>query len=75
MLDAVPTDDYELAALPLKLVQADGYAADQMGHSIEMFSKSYARWITGRHNVIERNKLNALIASNLTRVTPTAYSS
>ena len=55
------------ASMRLMSGQMDGYAADQMGHSIEMFSKIYARWIKGQHNTIERNKMNVFVTANIAR--------
>ena len=39
------------------------YAARQMGHSIQMFLSTYARWLDGGQNTIEMGKLEALIGS------------
>lgn len=40
------------------------YAARQMGHSVQMFLKTYARWIDGGMNQLEMDKLEALISGN-----------
>lgn len=38
------------------------YAARQMGHSVEMFLRTYARWIDGGQNAVEMGKLEGLIS-------------
>lgn len=38
------------------------FAARQMGHSIQMFLTTYARWIDGGQNALEMGKLKNLIA-------------
>ena len=37
--------------------QIIGYAAAQMGHSVDMFANIYARWISGERDVHERSKM------------------
>lgn len=37
------------------------YAANQMGHSVEMFLKVYAKWIDGGRNALEMSKVESLI--------------
>lgn len=41
------------------------FAARQMGHSIQMFLHTYARWIDGDQNVMEMRKLEAQISGNI----------
>lgn len=38
------------------------YAAKQMGHTIEMFLRTYAKWIDGGHNALEMGKLEDLLS-------------
>ena len=38
------------------------FAARQMGHSVEMFLRTYARWIDGGQNAVEMAKLEALFS-------------
>ena len=40
------------------------YAARQMGHSIQMFLSTYARWLDGGQNAVEMGKLEALIGGS-----------
>lgn len=40
------------------------YAAKQMGHSIEMFLRTYAKWIDGGQNQVEMGKVEALLGGN-----------
>lgn len=43
------------------------FAARQMGHSVEMFLRTYARWIDGGQNAVEMAKLEALFSPELPR--------
>lgn len=40
------------------------YAARQMGHSIQMFLSTYARWLDGGQNAVEMGKLEILIGGS-----------
>lgn len=39
------------------------YAARQMGHSIQMFLSTYARWLDGGQNAVEMGKLETLLGA------------
>ena len=39
------------------------FAAKQLGHSLEMFLKTYAKWIDGKQNVLEMAKIEAAMTS------------
>jgi integrase len=39
------------------------YGARQMGHSVEMFLRTYTRWIDGGHNELELGKVEAMLSS------------
>lgn len=41
------------------------YAARQLGHSVEMFLRIYAKWIDGGQNTVEMGKVEALISPEL----------
>lgn len=41
----------------------DGFAAGQLGHSIEMFHKHYAKWIDGEANDREMGRLEETLTS------------
>jgi integrase len=41
------------------------FAATQLGHSVEMFLRTYARWIHGAQNAAEMAKLEALFSPKL----------
>jgi integrase len=43
------------------------FAARQLGHSVEMFLRTYARWIDGGRNDVEMGKLEALFSPALPR--------
>lgn len=38
------------------------FAAKQLGHSIDMFLKTYSRWLDGKQNEIEMSKIEAAMA-------------
>lgn len=44
------------------------YAARQMGHSIEMFLRTYSKWIDGGQNAVEMAKIEAGISPKLPRL-------
>lgn len=48
------------ATMRLMSGQKIGYAAGQMGHSIEMFTRTYARWLDGEQDRVELEKLELL---------------
>lgn len=50
------------ATMMLMAGMKPGFAAKQMGHSVEMFLRLYARWIDGGQDVVEMGKMEALIA-------------
>jgi integrase len=37
------------------------FCARQMGHSVEMFLRTYSKWIDGGRNEVEMGKLEALL--------------
>lgn len=41
---------------------APAYGAKQLGHSIEMFLRTYAKWIDGGQNAVEMGKLEVLLS-------------
>lgn len=41
---------------------APAYGAKQLGHSIEMFLRTYAKWMDGGQNAVEMGKLEVLLA-------------
>jgi integrase len=46
------------------------YGARQMGHSVEMFLRLYARWIDGGQNEVEMNKVEGLIGADCSLILP-----
>lgn len=58
------------ASMRLMAGQIIGYAASQMGHSVDMFANIYARWISGERDVQERSKMqNFLEATDVQQPT------
>ena len=50
------------ATMMLMAGVAPGFAARQMGHSVETFLRKYARWIDGGQNAIEMGKLKGMLS-------------
>jgi integrase len=48
------------------------WAARQMGHSVQMFHKTYARWIDGGQDLLELGKLEGLIGQTPSATAPKA---
>ena len=59
------------ATMMLMAGMTPAFCARQMGHSVEMFLKTYARWIDGGRNDVEMGKLEALLDSS--RILPRAF--
>jgi len=52
------------ATMMLMAGMTDAYCAAQLGHSVEMFHKKYAKWLNGDRNALEQSRLEAFIASS-----------
>lgn len=50
------------ATMMLMAGVAPAYGARQLGHSVEMFLRTYAKWIDGGQNTVEMGKLETLLA-------------
>ena len=46
------------------------YCAKQLGHSVEMFLRTYAKWLDGDHDALEMNRLEAALATDLSQIYP-----
>lgn len=55
------------ATMLLMAGQKPGFAAGQMGHTVEMFLRTYARWIDGGQDEVEMGKLESLISPDFPR--------
>jgi integrase len=53
---------HSYATMMLMAGMAPAFCASQMGHSVEMFLRTYAKWIDGGRNDAEMAKLEAMIA-------------
>ncbi|WP_285410888.1 tyrosine-type recombinase/integrase [Variovorax sp. efr-133-TYG-130] len=42
---------------------APAYGAKQLGHSVEMFLRTYAKWMDGGQNTVEMGKLENLLSN------------
>lgn len=52
------------ATMMLMAGVAPAYGARQLGHSVEMFLRTYSKWIDGGQNAVEMGKLEALIGAS-----------
>ena len=50
------------ATMRLMAGQRLGYAAQQMGHTVDMFVHTYTRWINDGHSSLEDQKLEQFLA-------------
>ncbi|HEY0915665.1 MAG TPA: site-specific integrase [Solimonas sp.] len=55
------------ATMMLMAGMTPAFCARQMGHSVEMFLKTYAKWIDGGRNDVEMGKLEALLGVTKTK--------
>jgi integrase len=46
------------------------FCAKQLGHSVEMFLRTYAKWIDGGQNALEMGRLEAALAPDLSQIYP-----
>jgi hypothetical protein len=46
------------------------FCAKQLGHSVEMFLRTYAKWIDGGQNALEMGRLEAAIAPSASTSAP-----
>lgn len=60
------------ATMMLMAGVAPAFAAKQMGHSIQMFLSTYARWIDGQANDLEMDKLEGLLGRAETKKSASA---
>jgi integrase len=44
------------------------FCAMQLGHSVEMFLRTYAKWIDGGQNALEMGRLEAALTPNLSPI-------
>jgi integrase len=51
------------------------FCASQMGHSVEVFHKTYAKWLHGAQNELEMQRLEAALSGNLSQSYPWARAS
>ena len=59
------------ATMRLMAGMTPAFCAKQLGYSVEMFLRTYAKWIDGGQNALEMNRLEAAIAANLSPIYPT----
>ena len=59
------------ATMMLMAGMRPAFCAKQLGHSVEMFLRTYAKWIDGDHNALEMGRLEAALASDLSQIYPT----
>ena len=57
---------HTFATMLLMSGQTPGYAAKQMGHSVELFLHTYSKWIDNGQNDLEQAKLESFISGGAT---------
>lgn len=58
------------ATMMLMAGMTPAFCAKQLGHSVEMFLRTYAKWIDGGQNALEMGRLEAALAPNLSQIYP-----
>ena len=58
------------ASMMLMAGMRPAFCAKQLGHSVEMFLRTYAKWIDGGQNALEMGRLEEALASDLSLVYP-----
>ena len=43
------------------------FAAKQLGHSLEIFLKTYAKWIDGKQNALEMSKIESAMPTSIAK--------
>lgn len=61
---------HSYATIMLMSSVTPAYAAKQMGHSIEMFLRTYSKWIDGGQNAVEMRKIEALLGGDSSQNLP-----
>lgn len=46
------------------------FCAKQLGHAVEMFLRTHAKWIDGGQNTLEMNRLEAALTTDLSPAYP-----
>jgi integrase len=58
------------ATMMLMAGMTPAFCAKQLGHSVEMFLRTYAKWIDGGQNALEMGRLEAALAPDLSPIYP-----
>jgi integrase len=58
------------ATMMLMAGMTPAFCAKQLGHSVEMFLRTYAKWIDGGQNALEMGRLEAALAPGLSQIYP-----
>jgi integrase len=58
------------ATMMLMASMTPAFCAKQLGHSVEMFLRTYAKWIDGGQNALEMGRLEAALAPDLSQIYP-----
>ncbi|EHR71153.1 site-specific recombinase XerD [Burkholderiales bacterium JOSHI_001] len=61
---------HSYATMMLMAGMRPAYCAKQLGHSVEMFLRTYAKWLDGDHDALEMNRLEAALAPVLSQIYP-----
>jgi integrase len=58
------------ATMKLMAGVTPAFRAKQLVHSVEMFLRTYAKWIDGGQNALEMNRLEAALTADLSPTYP-----
>lgn len=58
------------ATMMLMAGMTPAFCARQLGHSVEMFLRTYAKWIDGGQNALEMGRLEAALTPDLSQIYP-----
>lgn len=58
------------ATMMLMAGMTPAFCARQLGHSVEMFLRTYAKWIDGGQNALEMGRLEVALAPDLSQIYP-----
>jgi integrase len=58
------------ASMMLMAGMTPAFCAKQLGHSVEMFLRTYSKWIDGGRNDVEMDKLEGLLGGEVSRTIP-----
>jgi hypothetical protein len=59
-----------VATMMLMAGMTPAFCAKHLGHSVEMFLRTYAKWMDGSQNTLEMGRLEVALAPDLSQIYP-----